>query len=83
MTELRNSFPLSLMMTVGTPNLQIQRSKKALATVDASLLRSGTRSVYLVNASVITRMSLFPESSSRAATVFLESASATVFSRSC
>ena len=61
MTALRNSLPLSLTIAVGTPNLQIHRSKNALATVDASLLWSGTSSVYLVKASVITRITFFPD----------------------
>ena len=61
MTSLRNSLPLSLTITVGTPKRHIQRSKNALATVGASLLRRGTSSVYFVKASVMTRMSLLPE----------------------
>ena len=61
MTELRNSLPLSETITLGTPCLHIQCSKKANATVSAFLSTIATSSVYFVNASVITMMYFAPD----------------------
>ena len=60
---LQNYFPWSVMISSGTPYLQIHFLKMASVTVSASLLLIATSSTYLVKASVITSMYflLFPE----------------------
>ncbi len=55
---LTNSFPLSVWICAGMPNLQNHSKQMAFATVSASLFSIAVTRAYLVNASVMQRMYL-------------------------